>query len=413
MKNIVGKITQHLKTKTRLIALVCICLGGAFVSARAAVVRTPFSLLLCILPALIGGGIFLVCNPILVYWLLVLTSPFNDHIGVGVGGLNVRSYSLLASAGISCILIFYIFNMHKNLIDRAKTNLPIFIPLILFTISKIATQATLSDLPSGMTTFFATKYSIFYILLFMTCFVVATFAGSRDIILKSLGYWIHITNLIIFIAIIQLLLSNIAGYHFVHHRDVIFFGRPYSVFREPDVLGSFIGATTVILIPLLISKVYILPRLYLQLSLYLNSVMLLILFVRAAWLGVIISLGVWLLCMLTTKKARVSFVFINKLVLLGITGLILLLILVPSFSNTLLDRFSSLAKPQEEGASEYRLRELETMFIKGIPSDLNTSQLKTFLFGHGDFSWSYWAPLLLGKIMIELLLLKLRSQVRY
>ena len=397
MKNQKKIITPFINKRLRRIGLLCICLSGAIVAARAAIIRTPLSILFCMLPALIGIGLFVVNNPILIYWILVISSPFNDHLGISMGGINIRPYSLLASAGVASVLIFFTMGIHNELVGRARRNFLIFIPLILFVISKLSTQIILGDLPSGMTKLFSAKYSVFYFLLFITCFVIATFAGSRGIIYKSIGWWIHITNIIIVIAVFQILLSNIADYHFVHHRDVIFFGRPYSVFREPDVLGSFVGATTLIIIPLIISHVYILPKWYLKLSLYLNSLMVVILFVRAAWLGVIVSLGVWLLCMLKSRKIRESFVFINKAALVGLTGLLLLLILVPSFSNKLLSRFSSLAKPQAEGASEYRLRELEVMFLKSMPKDLSSRQLRTFLFGHGDFAWSYWAPLLLGE----------------
>ncbi len=388
-------ITRSLFSQESLYILAAIC--GGVAASFAAVSKSPVVLGMCLFPVILLGFCFLVNKYTLVFWIIVLTSPFNDYLGLSLGGINVRPYNMLALFGIGCIFLFWGLKREPQLLSRAAKTLPLFIPLILLSISKIATVITLSEMPSGMGKVFSAKYSFFYILLYATCFIVVTFNKDRNSIKKAIKIWIHISNIIVFIAFMQIILSNVAGYHFVHHRDVIFFGRPYSVFREPDVLGSFLGATTVTLIPLLISKNYILPALYMRLSLAVHAVFLLILFVRAAWLGSMFALGLWIICMIATRRARPVFSFINKLALSGIVGALLLLILVPSFSDTLFDRFNSLTKPKGESASEYRMRELTTMFEKSLPQGIGTKEFRVFAFGHGDFSWSYWAPQLLGE----------------
>ena len=100
-------------------------------------------------------------------------------------------------------------------------------------------------------------------------------------------YWVHLSNSILALALIQILLSNAAPstFHYVHHRDVIAIGRPYSCFREPDVLASFVGATFMYCLCYLTMKRTLLPRPYLLITLGAHAFFLLILMVRAAWLA--------------------------------------------------------------------------------------------------------------------------------
>jgi len=72
-------------------------------------------------------------------------------------------------------------------------------------------------------------------------------------------------------------------------------------------------------------------------------------------------------------------------------------IFIPSFSHIIVERFASIAAPNEESGSEYRNRELKVMARTTILGDRYCDNAITFLFGHGDLSWSYWGPFLLGE----------------
>ena len=61
----------------------------------------------------------------------------------------------------------------------------------------------------------------------------------------------------------------------------------------------------------------------------------------------------------------------------------------------MLGRFTSIASPGKEEASAYRAMELNAMVAECFPNEKKDS-IQRFLIGHGDFTWSYWAPKLCG-----------------
>jgi hypothetical protein len=336
-------------------------------------------------------------HPAALVWMLILTAPFNDHLGLRAGGINLRPYGLLAGMGMLYLLLLTLGRRRQILGDRARRLLPLFLPLAALILSKLTTVVLLHDLPAGMGKLFPAKYAVFAGMLFATAFVTATFLDREERLLAVLRWWTHLANLILVIALVQILLSNAFGFHFVHHRDVIWFGRPYSVFREPDVLGSFFGATVLMVLPLLVYRRHLLSKQYLQGTLAAHSAMLLILFVRAAWVAVVAGLLIWIISAARTGRLQPLLRLLHRGLLAAVIGLLVLPILAPSFAAKLTGRLASLTQPKEEGASEYRMRELEAMVGKTLPRDASPASLRTFLFGHGDFAWSYWAPRLLGE----------------
>jgi len=101
----------------------------------------------------------------------------------------------------------------------------------------------------------------------------------------------------------------------------------------------------------------------------------------------------WIISLIKIKSLNSAQSYFHKGIAGGAVMFGLILVLSPSFVTTLSERFLSLTKPKEEGASEYRMRELTAMVAKTA----NVRNPETLLLGHGDFSWSYWAPALLGE----------------
>jgi len=344
---------------------------------------------LCALPA----GIVLLKHRALIFWALLLTSLFNDHLSLPVGGMNIRPYSALTPFAVGALMLSMTFDKSHEVCRMVPDMLRRCLPLILLLVSKCVTVLALTDYPPGMGRSFVIKYVVFSGLLFATSFVIATHASSRERLNKALQVWIHLGNIVALIALYQLIASNTIGAHYVHHRSVIWFGRPYSVFREPDVLGSFYASIIMIVIPLLVAKYHLLPRRYLWATLGLHALGVTTLFVRAAWVALVGCVVIWILSLIKIRSLASAKQYFHKGMVCGVLLIGLLVVLTPGFFATLSDRFLSLTKPKNEGASEYRMRELTAMVYK-------TSQVRnpeTVLLGHGDFSWSYWAPALLGE----------------
>lgn len=361
--------------------------------ASATVTRSkPLFLAIAVLCALPAGIIFFK-HRALIFWALLITSLFNDHLSLPVGGMNIRPYSALSPFAVGALMLSMTFDKSHYVCRMAPTMLRRCLPLILLLISKCVTVLALSDYPPGMGRSFIIKYVVFSGLLFATSFVIATHASSRERLTKALQVWIHLGNIVAIVAFYQLVASNTIGAHYVHHRSIIWFGRPYSVFREPDVLGSFYASIIMIVIPLLVARYHLLPRRYLWATLGLHSLGITTLFVRASWVALVGCGAVWVLSLIKIRSLASAKQYFHK-GMIGVALLVgLLVVLSPSFIATLSDRFLSLTKPKNEGASEYRMRELTAMVYK-------TSQVRnpeTLLLGHGDFSWSYWAPALLGE----------------
>ncbi len=372
-------------------------IAGGVTAAVAATTRSLPILGLAFLPLLIAIGLSLLNRSHIVLWALVLLAPVNDHAGISLGGTTIRAYGLLTLAGLGLLALYLVHDKTNPYLRRAFHLVPLFLPLILFSISKVATVVLIEEFPMTMTRSFSLKYVIFSSLLFGTGFVTATYLRDWTHIKRVLYAWIILGNIITLYGFIQIVLSNTLHLHLVHHRDVIFYGRPYSVFREPDVLGSFVGAILLTILPHAVYRTGVFSDRLVRMTLLLQGTMLIALFVRAAWVATALCLGVWFASALVISRLGPLLKALNATLCSGILGLITVSILIPSFAGKLIGRFASLAAPSTESASEFRMRDIQTMMAKLKPESLSNPELMTLLFGHGDFSWSYWAPTLLGE----------------
>jgi len=118
-------------------------------------------------------------------------------------------------------------------------------------------------------------------------------------------------------------------------------------------------------------------------------------FVRAAWLSTIVCLVLYFYTMARVGSLKKIVPLIHRSIAVAIVLVILMSILMPSFALNIVDRFASIATPNEESGSEYRNRELAVMYKATVLGDRSCDNIVTFLFGHGDLSWSHWAPKLL------------------
>ncbi len=375
-------------------------LSGAFGGVLAAAVAAHHAVLagiMLLIPILVSAGLLVLAHPEWIVWLTVISSTANDHLGLNVGGMNLRPYNVLALAGMGWFGLNRLIDSRVRALSIARRFFPLFLPLLAFAGAKVMSVVMMNEFPMGMTPAFSAKYVIFAVLLLATAYVTLFMIERRQMLENLIKGWIHMANGVWLVAIIQLLFSNLFHFHWVHHRDVIWFGRPYSVFREPDVLGSFAGATVLMVLPMLAWRSRLLPRRYLWLTLGLHSLLLLILFVRAAWIATLVGLVLWAASAARAANFKPVRNYLNRGLVLMLILIALLPVLAPGFTQTLVGRFSSLSKPMEEGASEYRMRELSAMVSQTMPDRLDLAAMERFLFGHGDFSWSYWAPALLGE----------------
>jgi hypothetical protein len=114
--------------------------------------------------------------------------------------------------------------------------------------------------------------------------------------------------------------------------------------------------------------------------------------VRAAWVAVIVCLALYALLVVMLKRFRSLMPYLN-----GALAAILVLILgvamaAPAMAGKFVSRFASVSNPKAESGSAYRLLELEAQAQMVLRPGLTTGGPLTTVFGHGDFSWSYWAP---------------------
>ena len=100
-ERIITNIAFVLKQLLPFLVLVII----SFLIAQASVTRDKFMLLPVM--ALIGaaGGIFLLRNRKIFYWIIVISSPMNDHLAIPLGGANLRPYNLLGMLGVAWFLL--------------------------------------------------------------------------------------------------------------------------------------------------------------------------------------------------------------------------------------------------------------------------------------------------------------------
>ena len=341
-------------------------------------------------------ALFLLRHSAIFFWGIVFTAPITDHLAINLGPFNVRPYNLLAVGGIGWFLLKILCADFKDsVVINAKKGLPWFLPLIFLIAVKVLGALNSNADYLYIPLKFPVKFLLLASLTYLSCFIVYSFCTSEDKVRNVIKYWLHLSNFIILLALLQLVLSNVAGFHFVHHRDVIWFGRPYSVFREPDVLGSFVAATAIMIIPLIVFKINIVNRQYLFFTLFTNIFLMVIILVRAAWLGFMVTAILTYMSFLLSNTETKARKYLNKAILLGITGMIALPVFMPSLATSLFDRFVSIGKPKAEGASAYRMMELNHMVKKSMP-DENPQSILTLIVGHGDFTWSYWGPELAG-----------------
>lgn len=335
-----------------------------------------------------------------IFWGILFSTPFNDHLSLKLGPLNLRSYTFFIFVGLLSLLLKLYHKSVEVSLNIGKKILPIFFPLIALALSKILTVFLLDSYPVGMTKKFILKYVIIQLLLYQLAFVTAVSVITIERFYQAIKALLYMANLIFIIAILQLVLSNVAGFHYVHHRDVIFFGRPYSVFREPDVLASFVAAIFMMAIPLYHSKKdYGISKKFLLVTLGLHALLLLILLVRAAWLATMCAFGFFIACLLFLKYLGEAGKIVKKVLFILLGSTLLLIVFAPALAGKIAARFGSIVdtKGQQESAKAYRKLELIAMFEQTIGKGLKGEAVGSMFFGYGDFSWSYWAPLLLGK----------------
>ena len=389
-ERILTDLAHTLKSALPSLTLILISL----LIAQAAVTKDKFILLPVL--AIIGGsaGIFLLRNRQIFYWIIVISSPMNDHLAIPLGGANLRPYNLLGMLGVAWFLLALMRDEEKDMMKRLKFYwIPLSI-LALFAVSKVLTVYSMNNLPPGMTKIFSFKFVIFAIFLYVTLAVTLGFIKNLDQALVTMKYWIHLSNGIILLAFIQILLSNVAPstFHYVHHRDVIAIGRPYSCFREPDVLASFVGSTFMTCLCLLTMKRTLLPRLYLTATLAAHAFFLLILMVRAAWLAAGAACFLFFIALLRMGYFKHIKLYINIAALTGLLGVTSLFALAPKTATKFFGRFTSIVNTKSESSASYRTMELNHQKSHVTQHDSITG----YALGHGDFSWSYYAPIICG-----------------
>jgi hypothetical protein len=64
----------------------------------------PLALLVAVLPILLAFVVFFLSKRDLLFWVLAVSAPLNDHLGIPVGGLMLRPYSLLTPMGLLLLL---------------------------------------------------------------------------------------------------------------------------------------------------------------------------------------------------------------------------------------------------------------------------------------------------------------------
>lgn len=368
-----------------------------FVTGYAVVKESiPLLALLALIPAA-AAGLYLLVNEPVWYWLLLLSAPLNDYLGVPLKFINLRLFILLSLIGYARFFWDLIQSDRGRSFNITRTYFWFFLLGLLIIFSKIMTIVTIEIFPPGMGRSFPLKYTIIASLLFALMVIFTVSIKTRSRLVLSFKVWIHLANVIALIAFLQILISNTTSLEYVWHRDISPIGRPYSVFREPDVLGSFSAAALMMLIPIWVSDLRgVFSRRYLWITFLIQSALILLAMVRASWIALLIALFLYVIAMAKTRHIEKIRNYFNVTVLTCLFGIMSLVILAPNAVAKIGDRIASLATPTEESASEYRMRELKQMVIHAWPfygSRLDTSLL---LFGHGDLSWSYWGPYLLG-----------------
>ncbi|HLX65319.1 MAG TPA: hypothetical protein VKX17_28880 [Planctomycetota bacterium] len=373
-------------------ALVAIASGllAAAIAAAAAVSQHPAAAGAAAAVAGLAGTVFILRHPSVLLWMLLLSTPFNDLLAFDLGGLNIRPYEIFALLGMLGIVWQFLGRRKSAMRDIAARFKVMLLIAVLLIVSKVVSILSLTVLPYGMSKFFCLKYVVFLALQFAAAFVCASLIDSRERLQQAIRAWIHVSNLVCFIALIQLFLANAFGMDLVVHRDVIPIGRAYSVFREPDVLGCYLAAVMVMLVPLIVARVNFVGRGYLWMSLTLHGVLLLLSVVRAGWVALLVTLVLYALLVLMTRRFKSLMPYLNGALVVCAFAAAGMAMAAPAAAGKLIARVASVSDPKADSASEYRLRDIEAQADLALHPRYATGGPMTTAFGYGDFSWSYW-----------------------
>lgn len=334
-----------------------------------------------------------------IFWLIVWTAPFYDHLTVNMGGTNLRSYN-----GLTMLALVPLFwntmwkkpsrfqSVPPNLAGNG--NIFIFAPLALHIICKMISAITVIEKPNGNNVEFMLKNAIIGSILFLMCYVLVCCLQSRERLLKLLQANLILGIIIALIAFIQVAVSSIGIVEWVHQRELVSWGRPSATFREPDVLGSLHGAMLLMTLPLIVGKVHVLPKKWLYFSAAIHGFMILVVMVRAAWVAFVFGSMVWTFSLLCSGRAPVVRAIAKKILISGAGLLVALSIAAPSALAILTDRFTSIFEPSTESASQYRIMEVEAMNRRMF--ELGAGDTRLMLLGNGEFSFTFWGPVLMG-----------------
>lgn len=332
------------------------------------------------------------------FWALIALSPFNDYIYLNLRVIKLRSY-VLFSAFLFLYLAYAIIVDRKEKWCKAALELVhSFAPLIVLFFSKIMSFVLLDSLPRGARKSFFIKYIIIYATLVSAAYFVGSYFTTYERLKKAFQIVLYTGVIVSLVAWFQVIISNTTSIDLVHHRDIISFGRPYAFFREPDVLGAYLSSVLIIAVMFILDKSQdVIPRKHLMLMIGFFSATIVLLLVRAAWVALFVC-GLFYVIQLIYDGKRNSIKKITSAISYSVFFISTLLICIfPEIGKKILDRFFSLSTPAKESASSYRLLEIEAMIKKLIPTDWSIGEFRTLLFGNGDFSWTFWAPSLLGK----------------
>lgn len=331
------------------------------------------------------------------YYSLLLSAPLNDLISIPVGPIRLRIYTIC-----SLVALFNFLTIQgMGIAHPSRKILRAFFWFILigiaFMASKVMTVVLMDFLPSPIAKGFALKHVLLALFLFLYAITLMGMLTNRIRLVQSLRYWIYLSNMIALYGLIQLVISNTTSWELVWHRDITPLGRPVSVFREPDVFGNFMGANLILLIPIAISRlrgIFSLPILYFSIGLHI--LLLLFSYVRAAWVAVALSCVFYMIALVITFQlktlARVIVSFITIILLTTSFAVIAF----PDHTEKLIERVSSLSDPTKESGSAYRINQLYAMVKHAWPVYGDRIDMSVMLFGNGEFTWSFWAPILIG-----------------
>lgn len=366
--------------------IAAVSVAGAAVTLNPIFLGVPAALI-CL-----AGALFFVRHPSLLLWSLILTAPLTDHLGINVGGVNVRPYGPLTLLGV--LWIVWQFLSHRR---TAMTDIVIYyrgtlLILGLFIASKLLTIYSVSVMPRGLVKAFMLKHVAFVSLQMMAAFVCAAFIDSMERLQQILRAWLHVANVVFVVAVIQIAISNLTSNNYVWDKDLSPLGRAYSVFREPDVHGAFLASFLVMTFPLLVSKAKFVNRTYLILTMLASTSMYLLVVVRAAWLAGLACVFFYLVLLVAAGRFRQIMPYLNGALAAFAIAVGGLALLAPKAVEKIAERMSLVAKAEKDSASAYRMMELHYQSEMAFNPKFSTGGQIPVALGFGDYSWTYWGP---------------------